>query len=397
MLCGVLKSSKSVLKRHMSLLEGTFGLTEDQLAFQQVALNFAKSEMQPHAQKWDREEIFPKDVIKKAGELGFGGIYTSEDYGGSGLGKLEACLILEALSTGCMSTASYISIHNMCAGLLDAFGSQDQKQNWLEGVNSFDLFTSYCLTEPNSGSDAAAMQTHAKLDAEDYVLNGSKMFISGGEESDLYIVMAKTGPKEISTFLVEKGSPGLSFGKKEEKLAWRTQPTQLMVFDDVRVPKSNMLGNPGDGMKIALKGLEGGRLTIGSVAIGGAWYSLDKAKHYMKDRKQFGKPLHEFQHLQFKMADALAKLTTCRMSVRNIAQLIDQKVDSRHIFASIAKMIATDECFQIADDCMQMFGGYGMICEYGMERIIREIRILKVIEGTNEIMKHTIAKNLFKE
>ncbi|CAG9327462.1 unnamed protein product [Blepharisma stoltei] len=396
MLARSLNLSTRILSRPISsVLAGNFNLTEDQLAFQETALQFAKEHMEPFANEWDKTDHFPIDVIKMAGNLGFGAIYCSDKHGGTGLGKLEASIILEALSTGCISTASYISIHNMCNGLLDVFGTEEQRSKWQPGVSSFDLFTSYCLTEPNSGSDAGAMSTTAKLEGNDYVLNGSKMFISGGGESHLYFVMTRTGPKEISCFIVEKDTPGLSFGKKEDKLGWRTQPTRLVNFDNCKIPKGNLLGEIGQGMKIAMRGLEGGRLTISSCALGGAWYALEKASNYMGERKQFGKHLKDFQYLRFKMAEALARLTSARMTTRACAQLMDQPIQNKHIFASIAKLIATDDCAQIVDDCLQMFGGYGLLREYGMERMYRELRVLKIVEGTNEIMRHTIAKNLF--
>ena len=383
------------LTRKLSLLQGTFGLTEDQLAFQSLALNFAKSEMEPYADEWDKTGYFPISTLKKAGELGFGGIYADEDFGGTGLGKFEATIILEALSRGCMSTSSYISIHNMCNGLLSVFGTSEQKAKWQEKVCKFEVLTSYCLTEPGSGSDATALKTTGKPDGDFYLINGSKAFISGGESSDLYFVMVKTDVKQISCMLVERNSPGLSFGKHEDKLGWRTQPTQMVMFDNVRVPKTNLLGSLGQGMKIAMKGLEGGRLTVSACALGGAWMALEKASHYMTEREQFGKKLSEFQHLRFRMADCLAKLTESRMMVRNVAQLVDQDVGEKNMFTAIAKMRATDTAYEIVDECLQMFGGYGLLRDYGVERLLREVRVLKIIEGTNEIMKHTLSKNLF--
>lgn len=381
--------------RRISLLSGTFGLTEDQLTFQALALDFAEKELAPHACNWDKNGHFPIDKLRKAGELGFGGIYTRDEYGGTGLGKLEATLILEALSRGCMSTASYISIHNMCCGLLDSFGSEPQRKRWQEGICKFELLTSYCLTEAGSGSDAGAMLTNAKHEGSSYIINGSKSFISGGEASDLYFVMLKTQPRQVSCFIVEKGTPGLTFGKKEDKLGWRTQPTQVVNFDNVVVSKENLLGDIGEGMKIAMKGLEGGRLTIAACALGGAWLALEKASIYMSERSQFGTKLKDFQHLRFRMADCLAKLTEVRMLTRNVAGLVDAGISEKNMFTAIAKMRSTDICYEIADECLQMFGGYGLLRDYGMERLLRELRVLKIIEGTNEIMKHTLAKNLF--
>lgn len=382
--------------RQFSLVSGRFGLNEDQLAFQSLAVNFAATELAPFASEWDKLEIFPKDALKKAGQLGFGGIYVGEEFGGTGLGKFEATLILEGLSRGCLSTSSYISIHNMCNGLLSSFGSNEQKQKWQEKLCKFEFLSSYCLTEPGSGSDAGAMLTSARAEGENYIINGSKSFISGGSASDLYFVMLKTGIKETSCIIVENGTSGMSFGKKEEKLAWRTQPTTMVMFDNCVVPKKNVLGDIGKGMKIAMKGLEGGRLTIASCALGGAWMALEKAQKYMGERAQFKTKLQDFQHLRFRMADCLAKLTEARMITRNVALLVDQENDEKNVFTAIAKMRVTDLSYEIADECLQMFGGYGMLREYEMERILRELRLLKIIEGTNEIMKHTIAKHLFQ-
>ena len=385
---------KSLIRRS-SVLSGTYGLTEDQLAFQSLALNFAKTELAPYASEWDKTDYFPIEKLKLAGSQGFGGIYVSEKYGGSSLGKLEATIILESLSRGCLSTASYISIHNMCNGLLDFFGSDSQKSKWQKALCEFNLLSSYCLTEPGSGSDATSMLTFAKEKENSFVLNGSKAFISGGDSSDLYFVMVKTAAKEISCIIVEKNTPGLSFGKKEDKLGWRTQPTSMVLFDNCEVPKENLLGNLGQGMKIAMKGLEGGRLTIAACALGGAWLAIEKAAGYMEERAQFGKKLKDLQYLRFNMAESLAKLTEARMLTRTVAGLVDQNHFDNNYFTAIAKLRVTDACYEIADDCLQMFGGYGLLRDYGMERILRELRVLKIIEGTNEIMKYTIAKSLF--
>lgn len=379
----------------MSLLQGKFGLTEDQLAFQDLALDFASTELAPNAENWDKNCIFPVETLRKAGSLGFGGIYVSEEYGGTNLGKLEATIILESLSRGCMSTTSYISIHNMCNGLLDSFGTKEQKLKYQEKLCKFEMLSSYCLTEPGSGSDAGAMITNAKEQGDCFVLNGSKAFISGGEASDLYFVMAKTDVKKVSCFLVEKGTKGLSFGKHEEKIGWRTQPTQMVMLDDVTIPKTNLLGTLGGGMKVAMKGLEGGRLTIAACALGGAWLAIEKASQYMSERSQFKTKLKDFQHLRFTMSENLAKLTETRLMVRSIAKLIDEDIAEKNMFTAVAKLRSTDTCFEIADSCLQMFGGYGLLNEYGMERLLRELRVLKIIEGTNEIMKHTLSKNLF--
>lgn len=401
-------------KRLFSLLEGSYGLTEDQLAYQSLALNFAATEMAPYASDWDKNGYFPVDVLRKAGNLGFGGIYVSDKYGGCNLGKLEATIILESLAKGCLSTSSYISIHNMCNSLLDSFGTDIQKSKWQEKLCKMEFLASYCLTEPGSGSNAGAMLTTVKKDGKNYVINGSKAFISGGEASDLYFVILKTAPKEISCVIIEKNTPGLSFGKKEDKLGWRNQPTQIVLFDDCRVPEENLLGVLGNGMKIAMKSLEGGRLTVAACALGGGWIALEKAAKYMEERSQFGKKLKDMQHLRFRMADCLAKLTESRILTRAVASLIDLNTNTSHTccafkslldndtmdksyFTAIAKMRVTDTCYEIADECLQMFGGYGLLRDYGIERILRDLRVLKIVEGTNEIMKYTISKSLFPD
>lgn len=326
--------------------------------------------------------------------LNYIGIYTSETYGGSNLGRLEASLIFEGLATGCVGSSAYLSIHNMCCWMIDEFGSEEQKKSWLPKMTNLEWFSSYCLTEPGSGSDAMAMVTKAEEDGEDYIINGSKAFISGN--SDIFLVMCKTGEKEISCIAVERTSKGLSLGKNEHKMGWNVQPTQMVLFDNVRVPKKNLIGKRGNGFKIAMMGLDGGRINIASCSLGGAAYCLDAAKEYMKTRKQFGKPISDFQYLQFKMAEMATDLQVSRIIVRQAAQSIDQKSPNKTIYASMAKLTATEKCFDIVSGSLQMHGGYGYLKEYPIERYFRDLRVHMILEGTNEIMRMIIARKIFQ-
>eukprot|EP01017_Pseudomicrothorax_dubius_P038785 TRINITY_DN5865_c0_g1_i3.p1 TRINITY_DN5865_c0_g1~~TRINITY_DN5865_c0_g1_i3.p1 ORF type:complete len:450 (-),score=97.89 TRINITY_DN5865_c0_g1_i3:119-1414(-) len=381
---------------HSFITGDNFGLTEDQLTIQKSALDFAKSRLLPNAAEWDRKEIFPIAEMKEAAALGFAAIYTKAEHGGCELGRLEASLVFEALATGCVSTSAYLSIHNMCSWMIDSFGSNEQRAKWLPGLSKFDLIASYCLTEPNSGSDSAAMQTQAKRDGGDFVLNGSKCFISGGSVSDLYVVMCKTGEKEISTIVVEKGTKGLSFGKKEEKMGWRSQPTTMVIFDDCRVPQANLLGKAGDGFKFAMKGLDGGRINIASCSLGGAAFGLETTREYIQTRKQFKKPLADHQYLQYKLADMATDLSASRAMVRRAAQLLDAGDPQHTVGAAMAKRFATDKCFDIVNYCLQMHGGYGYLNEYPLERLVRDLRVHQILEGTNEIMRLIISRRLLK-
>jgi len=382
--------------RYFQSLDDDIHLTEDHRSIQKMALDFAKSHLAPNAAEWDRKHHFPRDVMREGAKLGLGAIYTKSDYGGVQLGRLEASLIFEALATGCVSTSAYMSIHNMCTWMIDAFGNEEQRKKWIPAMAPMDIFASYCLTEPNSGSDAAAMQTTAKKDGGDYLLNGSKCFISGAD-SDIFIVMCKTDSKSISAIVVEKGSKGLSFGKLEEKMGWNSQPTSMVIFEDCRVPQSNLLGKEGEGFKFAMKGLDGGRINIASCSLGGAAFCLQAAQDYIKTRKQFGKTLSEFQHLQFKIADMSTDLVSSRLMVRNAARMMDVDHKEKTMYAAMAKRYATDKCFDIVNNALQLHGGYGYLKDYPIERFFRDLRVHQILEGTNEIMRLIISKRLLKE
>ncbi len=377
-----------------------FSLTDDQRAIFEAAQAFAREELAPHSARWDEEKHFPVDVMRKAAGLGFAGIYVKEDVGGSGLGRLDASLIFEALSYGDVPTAAFISIHNMCSWMIDRFGSDDLRQRWLPRLTTMELIASYCLTEPGSGSDAASMRTTARLEGDHYVLNGSKAFISGAGVSDVYVVMARTGgegPKGVSTFIVEKGTPGLTFGAQEKKMGWNAQPTAQVNFDNVRVPAENRVGAEGDGFRFAMMGLDGGRLNIASCSLGGAGFALDSAKSYMEERRQFGKALKDFQALQFKLADMATELDAARLMVRRAADALDKRDPQATKYAAMAKRFATDAGFAVANDALQLHGGYGYLKDYPVERIVRDLRVHQILEGTNEIMRVIVARELFRQ
>ncbi|HEV7370946.1 isobutyryl-CoA dehydrogenase [Arenibaculum sp.] len=374
-----------------------FDLTEDQRAFQDLARGFAADSLAPHAAEWDEKETFPVDALRQAAELGFGGIYCKEEFGGSGLTRLDAAIIFEELSAGCVSTSAYLSIHNMATWMIDRFGNQEQRSRWVPGLASAQLFASYCLTEPGAGSDAASLRARAERDGDHYVLNGSKAFISGGGASDVYVAMVRTGeagPKGISCIVVEKGTPGLSFGKKERKLGWNSQPTAMVVFENCRVPVANRLGEEGDGFKIAMMGLDGGRLNISACSLGGARASLDAAREYMGVRSQFGRKLADFQALQFKLADMATELEAARLMVHRAAASLDQGHPEATMYCAMAKRFATDVGFKVCNDALQLHGGYGYIREYPIERYLRDVRVHQILEGTNEIMRVIIARRL---
>src|SRR6195952_2862838 len=339
-----------------------FTLTEEQRAFQSTARQFARDEMMPHARNWDEGEVFPVNALRKAAALGFGGIYVKEDVGGSALTRLDAALIFEELAQGCTSTAAYISIHNMAAWMIDAFGGAKQREKFLPKLCTVEHFASYCLTEPGAGSDAASLTTRARRDGDHYVLDGAKAFISGGGVSDIYVVMARTGeggPRGISTIVVEKGTPGLFYGAQEKKLGWKTQPTAMVMFENCRVPVANRIGAEGQGFKIAMAGLDGGRLNIGACSIGGAQFCLDRTVEYMKERKQFGSRLADFQALQFRIADYAAELEGARLMVRRAAAAVSDKTPGATRLAAMAKLTATDAGFNVVNGCLQLHGGYG--------------------------------------
>jgi alkylation response protein AidB-like acyl-CoA dehydrogenase len=376
-----------------------FALNEDQVAIQNAASAFAAAEFAPHSARWDRERHFPVDVMRKAAELGFAGIYVREDVGGSALGRLDAALIFEALAYGDVATSAFLSIHNMATWMIDQYGSQDLRQRFLPKMTRMALIGSYCLTEPGSGSDAAALTTSARLDGDHYVLNGSKAFISGAGVSDVYVVMVRTGqagPKGISTIVVEKGMPGLTFAAPEHKMGWNAQPTALVNFDDCRVPVANRVGAEGEGFRIAMSGLDGGRINIGACSLGGAGLALDTAQAYMQTRKQFGRPLQDFQALQFKLADMATELEAARLMIRNAADALDRKDPQATKLCAMAKRLATDTGFAVANDALQIHGGYGYLQDYPLERIVRDLRVHQILEGTNEIMRVITAREMLK-
>ena len=374
-----------------------FALSEEQAAFQATAREFAQGEMAPHAARWDEEKEFPAETLRKAAKLGFGGIYVREDVGGSGLTRFDAALIFEELAAACPSTAAYISIHNMAAWMVDRFGGDAVRQRWLPRLTAMEHFASYCLTEPGSGSDAAALRTRAERQGGHYVVNGTKAFISGGGRSDLYVCMVRTGgegPGGVTCLGVEAGTPGLSFGKQERKLGWHSQPTAMVLFDNCRVPVANRVGEEGQGFKIAMAGLDGGRLNIGACSLGGARASLEAALGYIGERRQFGKPLAEFQALQFRVADMATALEAARLMIRNAAWKLDQGAEDATMACAMAKRFATDACFDIVNAALQLHGGYGYLMDFPIERYLRDLRVHQILEGTNEIMRVIIARRL---
>jgi alkylation response protein AidB-like acyl-CoA dehydrogenase len=374
-----------------------FRFTDEQTAFQEVARGFARDALFPHAARWDEECIFPVDALRQAAALGFAGIYVGEDVGGAGLSRLDATVIFEELSAADPSTAAYLSIHNMAAWMIDRFGNAGQRRRFLPNLASMAHFASYCLTEPGAGSDAASLRARAVRDGDYYVVNGTKAFISGGGASDIYVCMLRTGgdgPQGISCIVVEKDAPGLSFGKQESKLGWHSQPTAMVNFTDCRVPMANRLGDEGDGFKIAMMGLDGGRLNIAACSIGGARACLDAAREHMIQRRQFGKALAEFQALQFKLADMATALDAARLMVQRGAASLDAGAAEATLHCAMAKRFATDAGFDICNEALQLHGGYGYIRDYAIERYLRDVRVHQILEGTNEIMRLIIARKL---
>jgi alkylation response protein AidB-like acyl-CoA dehydrogenase len=377
-----------------------FALTDDQRAIQEAARAFAEAELAPHSAEWDETKTFPVDVMRHAAEMGFCGIYTGEEHGGMALGRVEAALIFEELSRGDVSTAAFISIHNMATWMIDSFGSADLRARYVPSLVTMEKIASYCLTEPGSGSDAAAMRTTAVRDGDHWVLNGSKAFISGAGTSDVYVVMARTGDagaKGISAFVVDLGTPGLSFGAQEKKMGWNSQPTAIVSFDDCRIPAGNLLGKEGDGFRYAMMGLDGGRLNIAACSLGGARLALETAQDYVSTRKQFGKALAEFQNTQFKLADMATQLDACRLMVLRGAWAIDTGHPEKTKWCAMAKRFTTDACFQIADEALQLHGGYGYLKDYPLERIVRDLRVHRILEGTNEIMRVITAREMMRQ
>ncbi len=379
---------------------GQFSLNADQIAIREMVQAFAADKVAPHALEWDRKGYFPSDVIRETAALGLGGIYVNEDVGGSALTRLDAVLIFEALAAACPAFSSFISIHNMSAWMIDRFGDENQRKRFLPKLTSMEWLASYALTEPGAGSDAAALRTKAVRsggNGDSYVLNGTKQFISGAGENELYVVMARTGedgPKGVSTFVIEKDTPGLSFGAEEQKMGWKMQPTRQVVFNDCEVPAENMLTGEGAGFRIAMAGLDGGRLNIAACSLGGAQSALDKAVTYAGERKAFGQTIDRFQSLQFKLADMETALQASRIFLYTAAAKLDAKAHDASKWSAMAKRFVTDTGFDIVNDALQVHGGYGYLHDYGIEKLVRDLRVHQILEGTNEIMRVIIARHL---
>jgi len=376
-----------------------FDLTDDQRAIQEMAQRFTADNITPHAGRWDEEHHFPREVVKAAAELGFGAIYVSEAAGGIGLGRMEAALIMEAMAYGCPATSAFISIHNMASWMIDCFGTDTVKAKYLPSLVSMERLASYCLTEPGSGSDAAALKTRAVKDGDHYVVSGGKQFISGAGVNDIYVTMARTGgdgPKGISCVVIEKGMPGVSFGAPEKKLGWNASPTAQINFDNVRVPAENLVGAEGEGFRIAMMGLDGGRLNIGACSLGGAQRCLDEAIAYVKDRKQFGQAIADFQNTQFMLADMDTELQAARMLLYTAAAKVTANAPDKTRFAAMAKRLSTDTGSKVVNDALQLFGGYGYLKDYPVERFWRDLRVHSILEGTNQIMRMIIGRELIR-
>lgn len=374
-----------------------FSLTEDHLAIRDMAREFAADKLAPHAVEWDEKKHFPVDVMREAAALGMGGVYVRDDVGGSGLTRLDAALIFEALATGCPTVSAFISIHNMASWMIDTYGNEAQRQKYLPKLTTMEWIASYCLTEPGAGSDAAALKTRARRDGDVYVLDGAKQFISGAGTSDVYVVMVRTGDDGaagVSTIIVEKDTPGLSFGANEKKMGWNAQPTRTVIFENCHVPVENRIGEEGIGFKIAMAGLDGGRLNIAACSLGGASAALDKSLGYMKERKAFGKRIADFQALQFRLADMATELEAARTFLWRAASALDAKTPEATQLCAMAKRFGTDAGFNIANEALQLHGGYGYLADYGIEKIVRDLRVHQILEGTNEIMRVIIARAL---
>jgi alkylation response protein AidB-like acyl-CoA dehydrogenase len=377
-----------------------FDLTDEQRQIQEMARQFTADAITPHAADWDEKHIFPRDTIRQAAELGFGSIYVSEESGGIGLGRLEAALIMEAMAYGCPSTSAFISIHNMASWMIDRFGSAGVKAKYLPSMVTMERIGSYCLTEPGSGSDAAALKTRAVKDGDHYVVSGSKAFISGGGENEVYVTMVRTGqegPKGISCLVIEKDMAGVSFGAQEKKLGWHSQPTAQVNFDEVRVPAENLVGAEGEGFRIAMMGLDGGRLNIGACSLGGAQRCLDEAIAYTRERKQFGQAIADFQNTQFTLADMETDLQAARMLLYAAAVKVTENAPDKTKFAAMAKRLATDSGSAIVDRALQLHGGYGYLQDYPVERFWRDLRVHSILEGTNQVMRMIIGRELTRQ
>jgi len=379
------------------------GLNEEQQQIQQMAKDFASREMYPNMSKWDQQAIFPVETLRKAAELGFGAVYTRPDYGGTGLSRLDAAIVFEALAEGCVSTTAYITIHNMVCWMIDKYGSREQRSKYVPLMASMEKLGSYCLTEPGSGSDAASLSTTAKRSGNKFILNGTKAFISGGGDTDIYLVMCRTGghgsgPRGITCLLVEReNTPGLSFGGKENKMGWNSQPTRQVIFEDAEVPVENIIGVEGQGFNIAMSGLNGGRINISATSLGAAQASLSLAIDHAKVRTQFGKPLADFQHNQFQLAQMATKLVASRSMVRNAARALDSGHQDTISLCAMAKLFATENCFEIVNNALQIFGGYGYLKDYPIEQYLRDIRVNQILEGTNQVMQILISRGLLVE
>ncbi|NIB44619.1 acyl-CoA dehydrogenase [Pseudomaricurvus alkylphenolicus] len=379
-----------------------FTLNEEQLAFQEAARAFAQGEMAPLAAKWDEEKIFPTDVIAKAGELGFCGMYCPEDVGGMGLSRLDTAIILEELAAGCTSTAAFISIHNMATWMMSTWGTDAIKNEWCGDLTMGQKLASYCLTEPGAGSDAASLRTTAQKEGDEYVINGGKMFISGAGSTDVLVLMARTGGQEdgargISAFVVPANLDGIHYGKNEDKMGWNSQPTRAISFENVRIPVQNLLGSEGEGFKIAMKGLDGGRINIATCSIGAAQACINHTQAYMHERKQFGKSIASFQALQFKLADMVTELVAARQMIRLAASKLDANDADKTTYCAMAKRFATDVGFEVCNNAIQLHGGYGYIKEYPIERYMRDARVHQILEGTNEVMRMITARRVLEE
>jgi alkylation response protein AidB-like acyl-CoA dehydrogenase len=377
-----------------------FELTDEQRQIQEMAQKFTADEITPHAAEWDEKHFFPRDVVQKTGELGFGAIYVSEESGGIALGRLEAALIMEAMAYGCPATSAYVSIHNMASWMIDRFGGDEVKARFLPKLVTMEHIASYALTEPGSGSDAAGLKTTAKLDGDHYVLNGTKQFISGAGFNDIYVVMVRTGEhksKGISCLVIEKDTPGLSFGKPEKKLGWNASPTAQLIFEDCRVPVENRVGQEGEGFSFAMAGLDGGRLNIGACSLGGAQRCLDEAVAYTKERQQFGQPIADFQNTQFMLADMATDLEAARALLYLAAAKVTANAPDKTRFSAMAKRLATDSGSNIVNNALQLFGGYGYLREYPIERFWRDLRVHSILEGTNQVMRMIVSRDLLRQ
>ncbi|MCU0729383.1 MAG: acyl-CoA dehydrogenase family protein [Sphingopyxis sp.] len=377
-----------------------FALTDDQLAIQDMARKFTADAITPHAATWDEQHIFPRDTIKAAADLGFAAIYVSEESGGIGLGRLDAALIMEAMAYGCPATSAFISIHNMAAWMIDCFGGQELKDRYLPQLVTMDLMASYCLTEPGSGSDAAALRTTAVRDGDDYIVNGTKQFISGAGVNDIYVTMVRTGDagaRGISCLVIEKDMPGVSFGAPERKLGWNASPTAQVIFDNVRVPVANRVGAEGDGFRFAMAGLDGGRLNIGACSLGGAQRCLDEAIAYTKDRQQFGQPVADFQNTQFMLADMATDLEAARALLYLAAAKVTANAPDKSRFSAMAKRLSTDNGSEVVNKALQLFGGYGYLKDYPIERFWRDLRVHSILEGTNQVMRMIVGRDLLRQ